>query len=822
MVMDLDVLENNLVSSIKNNIIHPNINIRKFRNFSKDSDWFSDNSKYSHIPYREHISAEHKIDVLIEQFEPIPASRKRAGMFRIAYVYPDSSIIDPKLMPNNAAECFNLSKYNNIHPLCVNCLEIKDDFPKELLQVSRNLLEKSRKSLTIFIAGERGVGKSAFLNQLYSINWYLFENYKVVYVRADLTKMGAQRHNLLGYLLDHTYDILISKYINGGDAPIEDDFFDINDYYNALQAHNKRREELNDELFFQWIEDNKIVGGYEFIHKRKIKFPYIDHHQKMNLAKLLIKFMKITANWSFIFVLDGLDDSTVKMIESDKLQEWHSEIIQLLDGHDWPKGLYIICARQESYRDFVDHLESSDIPRHFVEWIIYPSKLNDITYKRIELFKERILKNKKSDKVKDWTCESVDLLFNLTEYAIDHTLNELELPNDFLVKLAQTGHIRSILNFYRKAIDEVASIIYEEYSGRIGEIMMTEIANVKDQRPEFQKIIEEAIKNKCYRIWTLSSFSYSRINDKLYTYLAGSKKIRPSRKYYDFPLIPIIWGDIVLNEEPGYFNHVLLHKILILEYIMFMNNLVNVNTIINSMKQLYQLNPSHCIVVLKSMIMQRLLKFKSDENVLTHFKNSILQITPLGELIVRELIYFPSYIENTMQLSAIPIALSKNEFKKFLLVSSIKYDESIDKEIMTLKDYLPTLFKTYKNFLSLIDAYFEWFRTRKKIFQDNYHKRKLHDNDLTESEIDSLFEFSEKPLQFEKNMDDIRAILASNAETRVRGLFKIFRDQQSRNGAIRNSAIIIISLAKAFNYYPNIPENLKNMLNRIVIIHNKA
>ncbi|NQT59340.1 MAG: hypothetical protein HQ557_10200 [Bacteroidetes bacterium] len=713
-----------LITTIRNDINNKKL-YSDFRPCTRDVLWESDGLEAEKEEYYTH--PKQRIEILANNFRPIPASRKKAGLYRIAYVYPED-IPDKFKARRDSFDLFS-SRFQRKHPLVINNERIKNSFPKVLAERASSLRSLLRKKQCYFLSGERGVGKTAFLNNLFSTKYQIFDHQNVIWIRLDLTRTESYKMTLLEFLDLHTYDILVEKYIEGGNLPRKKQYFEDSDYKSAMETYNKHRKDLSKENLLNWMKGESIVDDNGqvinmrryFSSKFKPRDQIISHEESMKRAAIYRRFLE-EKGYSFIYVIDGLDESTIPLIRYEALKKWGEDILKIAQGKRCPNGLYIICARQESFRDLISHLGGSSIPHETIDWLVWPVDLYRVIENRIELFKSRASLQNKDEGVEYWRGDSGSYVVNLTLKAIHYAFRNIGIEEDLLRKYSRSGHMRALMKFFSDAIWETVSIMDEAYTEENVDFWLPTIAELNKQKPELTGLVEKQLMRKSYRIWTISTLNYLNHYAASIEFISNPKTLAPPGRSSEFPLIPIIWGDIEFESKDGYFTNNLLLKIRILQLVSEQSGkMAKVNNITITLASMYQYCPENITILLKAMVLQRLIDYVVDQDFFLPFDDSFIKITEIGFLVLKVWLSIPEYIEHSMQMSAIPYTLRK-DFKKFRIIR-IKGPLSFRKGL-NVPDYIPKLFRTWAKFIAIISAIEKWESTRLRIFE---HWRKEKD-----------------------------------------------------------------------------------------------
>ena len=705
--------------------LHRNIN-----NLQEDEKGNADDSK-------------HKIEILRGNFRPIPASPRNGGLYRKAYCYPKSIPASLKAKTNLFNSPFTLSHA----PEAINDPDVSpSELAKSMAHESKTLRSDFRSSECHILSGERGVGKTAFLNYIFSTQHSIFDNNKIIWVRVDLTLAQGLTLSIREFLDIQTYDIIASRYLNGGQFPVKEDFFDDEDYDHAFEQYTLRSQEFSADKLKEYIKErienfgpNDQTDYWSYLlslESDKIRSKDICYEEKIKRVSIYRNFI-LSKDYSFIYIVDGLDEATIPMQKANILKRWRSNIFDIMQGRGVPEGLYLICARFESFRSITDtpeyddkivssyegqyiehieHLQNQSVSRDLRQWIVFPVNTGDILKQRLELFEARITRSEKKYGVKDWTPGSAELVVDLTLYAISETFKEIGINGDPLDTFSQSGHMRSVLKFFRDALWETVAILNEQKLHP--DMLIPGLAEFLTKNPTLQKTMRDLLKKKYYRIWAISSLNYLNYYECSINYDREENKLLYPSKVGEFPLVPSVWGDVEFEKEDIYFNNHLLSKVRILQLLNQNNShtikFKDIKTIISSV---FQKDPQKIDILIKASILQRLIDFDMTQEALTPLEESKLKLTDLGRAIIENWIYIPNYIEYTMHLAAVPDILI-DEFPKFYPArASGPLAGKEDFEYLKSSDYIAKLFPIISKWISLVAAVEIWEFTRFKLYR---------------------------------------------------------------------------------------------------------
>lgn len=660
------------------------------------------------------INPEQRIDILRRNFRPIPATPKNGGLYRIAYVYPEHVPKELSLDPNP----FQSPYSNHGTPQVINDPKVlAEDIARLFACCASGLRSDMRKRECYLISGERGVGKTAFLNYIFSTQHSIFDKEKVVWVRLDLTLAQALGMNILEFLAIHTHDIFCKYYMKRDEYPYKNEFFDDEDYDHCIKEFEHRASVFSLAEFKHFLEDipkedialRDIADQLLLLDDKTIFNMPISNAERRKRVTLFRLFAN-RQGYSFIYVIDGLDEATIPMQELDVLQVWKENVTDIIQGKNIPEGLYVICARHESFRTLARHMQSLNVVRNLRQFVVFPTTMKCVIDQRLEVFTERIKRQGKDLSVEHWTYDSAKLIVDWTRYAIKCALDDVGIEHNILEEFAKSGHMRSILKFFRDAIWETVAILDENYSAIKINNWLPVIASLMTDQPNLDGEIKRLLKRKSYRIWSLSSLNYENHYEKSIELLPGMRKLSSPDVSGEFPLIPVVWGDLSFQRNEGYFNNYLMAKVRILQLLYFHRDKhVTFKEVKRTICIMFQYNPENIDLILRAMMLQRLVDYEPNQDIFQGLEESTIRLTDIGKRLISEWIYIPAYVEYTMQLCAIP-SLIVDEFPRFFIRRSS--GPMANKSNYRAPEYLARLFPSLAKFVGLIFAIEEWEFTR--------------------------------------------------------------------------------------------------------------
>ena len=346
-------------------------------------------------------------------FAMIEAGKNRSDLFKLIYSFPreDEYVkkckeyytnknlldLDAELIPLNIDE--NYAK-NFVKCLCGRAKSIKKN-KNRMLAANRS---------RFFIIGDVGIGKTTFLNYIFSCTYKYLEKMSVMWIRVDLTKPylsslplnEAINFQLARVAREHYEKSIIDKY-----------FAEISDYVHAefkkLIENNIIEMKRVDDYIMEYLEefDPERPEPYNPVMQRGIK-------------------RLIEEKYSMIYVIDGLD----KLRPGNDFNEKLVQIQKYIIGSKKTKHVYLLVMRNMSHAKLLhsyltgpENETLASLRQVAKTFVILPPKLRTVVENRIELLIKKwreFLEEEKDDIIVP--CQDVDI-FNVSE---DQDLTEHE------------------------------------------------------------------------------------------------------------------------------------------------------------------------------------------------------------------------------------------------------------------------------------------------------------------------------------------------------------------------------------------------------------
>ena len=329
----------------------------------------------------EHKAVSKIFNVASTMFE---ANKRNGNIYETIYSFPTKLTenvddIDFDFMSTNQ-EMLVINKSKEISRgfisfICNKAIQLKKDDGLDSISNSK-----------FFITGEVGVGKTAFLNYLFSLYHSELRKKNVIWIRVDLTK-----HYHGNATLEDSLDFQIARIYR-------------QHYMKSKVSKSNTRFENFIRPFFQnekdnlnqEIELNKALKDYYMPFDDKRTIPY-----NKNLQKSVKAY--IEKYYGVIYIYDGLD----KVRTTNDFDEKLDEVKNIINSEKF-KSVYIFVMRYESQQDLLYKVfkykelnQLSQLRGYGMSFRIVPSELSDIIDKRIDLIKQhwKVFLKKNADEI---------------------------------------------------------------------------------------------------------------------------------------------------------------------------------------------------------------------------------------------------------------------------------------------------------------------------------------------------------------------------------------------------------------------------------------
>jgi hypothetical protein len=319
-------------------------------------------------------------------FSIFEAGKDKKNIFDIIYAFPENSDKYSHLLGVNILNTDDLLLPVNLSPeyvsfflrcLCGRAIAIKN---------STDNLDSANRS-RFFLIGDVGVGKTTFLNYLFSHDYDYFDSAKVIWVRVDLTKdylSNKTLHEAVRYQLARIYREYYEKDIDHNFV----DFLEreLSPLIKAGRIKDTEAKSKIDEYLAPFIKERNT--SFDPCLEEGVK-KYVEH------------------NYAMIYVIDGLD----KLRDEDDFKKKIIELKEYILSSEKTKHLYLFVMRTSSHAELMNKYllphekhSLSGLRDSAKTFFIEPPKLQEIIEKRLVLFSmiwDTVLEEIKDDVIID-------------------------------------------------------------------------------------------------------------------------------------------------------------------------------------------------------------------------------------------------------------------------------------------------------------------------------------------------------------------------------------------------------------------------------------
>lgn len=270
---------------------------------------------------------------------------------------------------------------------------------REMAQGKQNssVLFKTKSFSRYVLYGKPGVGKTAFLNYLFSVNAEDLLSRKVLWVRVSVSGNRLDPYDTLKARLYIKFiRIFCEFYLFERSFGFDNTFMD--SLREFLLDKIRQSEDFAD---MEPEAKSRLVSNFlRLLRKARAKSRqreavtvsfddcHIEEDQGLLLTELLMSYIQSVHGYSYIFIFDGLDSVTIDYIQYNDFMKWLKEIDQVTDNRlSLYKALYIITMRDYSFISFfMKHLREprTDLQR-YVCCTIRPKPLEEILQRKYRL-----------------------------------------------------------------------------------------------------------------------------------------------------------------------------------------------------------------------------------------------------------------------------------------------------------------------------------------------------------------------------------------------------------------------------------------------------
>ncbi len=333
--------------------------------------------------YREEIKKEGFVLNFLGHISANPSTKLKKNIFKELYVYPEQEINDFKNRRNKIY--VNNFEFSGRRFLANLIASSKKEY--NYLISKNNHLVKNR---DIFILkGNRGIGKTFFINTLFSNHNDSLNKKKVIWVRIDVPQeISSNNENILDSLRLQIVKILLRYYNN------HPDFLSIT---SDIKKIIKEKYQIERNRYIDCLNHavNVLTNVYTNEKLTTDDFPRAISDEIIHYAH--------QKEFSFIYILDGMD-------KIDLIKEYDEKIIKiiktLIKFDNQFGGCYLFCMRNESYEKMRKYIKEDKLytnsKHNPIEYEIKPVTFDKIVEKRFLFLTKKVKDLSKLPKYQNW------------------------------------------------------------------------------------------------------------------------------------------------------------------------------------------------------------------------------------------------------------------------------------------------------------------------------------------------------------------------------------------------------------------------------------
>lgn len=347
------------------------------------------------------------IDLVMTRLGHIPVNPSKSDVTRLinnAYVFPDSDREDigddivnqsPESVKAFAYEIIDAAKRERARSLTSN---------EQVVTAEGIYSQSNHFSLT----GDRGVGKSFFLNHLLSTHNDLFDDEGVVYIRINLVQNKSFDNDLVGWYLAQITKVLLRYYDKRSERSTKQQKYR-HGFYDYLLSYIEAHHSWSDARKSEKVTKLEAMAA-AFMGKdddRQITPSWCPS----DLCQQLAKYARVECGLSFVVVFDGFDRLDRDRFHTDRYNQIQAGVTQLTSDSLSHGAAFVVVSRRlfTKIRSQPDPFHSR-IKQHFR---VASPNFEEIFNRRLAVLQDE-LKNGR-----------------IPRHSSDEQLNALSILNDF-------------------------------------------------------------------------------------------------------------------------------------------------------------------------------------------------------------------------------------------------------------------------------------------------------------------------------------------------------------------------------------------------------
>ncbi|WP_289022712.1 hypothetical protein [uncultured Desulfobacter sp.] len=388
------------------------------------------NGTFERLAEREGYARKFKTDLIKRSINPNPQIEDPT--LKQIYKYINYIPMSPR-NKNHFINCFSLKDHrdNEVEQYGIgislesgllplnHSLRRVNKFVKLIIKRARDIVKPSSdedyKFCRFSIVGAPGVGKTALINYIFSVNYQKINRKQIIFIRVDLNDINVDA-TLEERFVSKWMRIFSQKYFRTtiiDDDKFEDEFFEYFfenfSEYGVFKNYKKNNPHKVDEIFWAYIKALHEIHDTEYSEKdfslsdlevKPVCQQYgITSEDFCIINSIAMNFMQNRLGWGFIIVLDGFDSVSFDQIQYEKYKIWCSELgrVTAIEGkRRLFRAVYIVTLRDYSYIRFLDNRkqeETDDMPnilKRYIRLKVEQQDVRDIINKRFLYLSKKI------------------------------------------------------------------------------------------------------------------------------------------------------------------------------------------------------------------------------------------------------------------------------------------------------------------------------------------------------------------------------------------------------------------------------------------------
>jgi|GEM_PF-3505437 hypothetical protein len=591
------------------------------------------------IPHTENFQLH--LDCFQKTLNFIPASKKRKDLFTSTYVFPDEEILienninssDIQSFKEELRDDFSTDHYANISKkhaeILLDYLIDKAISQKREKLYDNDVYSRHKNHSTFFLLGDPGIGKSTFVNYLFSVYASRLIEKKVIWVRLHFNRYNHTK-SINNAFLYRAIRIIKEHYSD--DIDLSSDILK-----NYIKEKWKVKSEKDN---FNSFIDN------QFQELRKLRLHDIESQLDASFINYIIEFIIERLEYSVIFIIDGLDNVTLDEVHNEKFNQGCKNLVDCISDRYFIPALFIVVMREISFIDAQEYFPNDANWRNLKKFKILPINLKEMTERKFIVSKalikhefEKLNKKNFDDRQIENLIKSF-LMFTFCSL-LNRKVEELNSENIHLIE--QEGfkilneiccrNYRLIMRFFRYLLLYVLSY----YNDKM------ELLNHLDIRKRHSCLVGKEYKVK--RVLLIAREENENY-EVAYRYEIKHEKVVFKKKAPQPTILPNIYNfiDALPDSTDNYKQEYrALLKLHIIQYFIKQSGQAKKKRVIEYFNEYFGYSVMFLNFEIDEMIYSGILRPKSI-NAYVHAGNYTLELTELGNYLLKNIIDDQIYI----------------------------------------------------------------------------------------------------------------------------------------------------------------------------------